>query len=168
MQERCIKLRRNLHNERAGLASARIAVQIHTVGVDIVVFGKISRQRDGLLCARHSPVVKLRGDDDHFIVVFLRLDAEILGLDIYADSLKIQSLPAGKCDIQCIRLRTVITIRNVQTEMNFPVVFAVKHVVKGKAAYIVLAEIDQIWREFIHVCLYRSFRSVVLALSLGW
>ena len=118
---------------------------------------KVFRQRDRLSCGGLPPVGKLRGNDDHLLVVLLGLDPVVFRPDVHADALKMQALITGEGHKQRIGFCPVVVVRNVQAEVYISVVLTVQDIVEGKAADYFRSEIDLIrWQN--SPCFLRSSR----------
>ena len=120
------------HDQRAGLPAAGHAVQIDAACVDVVMADEILGQGDGFVGGGLSPIVELRGEDDHPLVIMNGFRAEILD-HIRAHALEIQPFPARQGDEQRIGNTAVIGFGNVAAEMNIADI-AVKHIVVDKTA----------------------------------
>ncbi len=102
---------------------------------------KVLCQGNGHIGGGFAPVIQLRGEDNHFIVVFRRLCAEVLR-HICADALKIQSFPAGQCNKQRIRLAAVVAFRDVAAVVDVAVFFRMQNIVIQKSALHLCADGD--------------------------
>lgn len=90
------KIRPLSHNLRHGLSAPGIAFSIDSVRIDIIVIQKIFHQGNGLICRSLSPVRELRSHDDHIRIIVLSLKTEVLTVEIFSHSLKIQTLISGQ------------------------------------------------------------------------
>ncbi len=120
------------HYDRHGFASARITVPIYFRCVDVILLQKIFHQCNRLICRSFSPVVKLRRNNNHLVIVLLCLKSKFLRLDIGSDSLKIQPFITGQRKIQGIRLTAIIAFRNIYIVMNIPCICGMVHIVNHK------------------------------------
>ena len=88
-----------------------------------------------------APVVQLRGEDDHLIVILNGFHAEVFD-HIGSDTLEIQSLPSWKRYKQSIRLRTIVGFRYVTGIVDISVLRRMQDIVIDKPSLHFFADRD--------------------------